>query len=78
MNKQGKLITIIIAFMIAINVLPFTMTETRADEPAQSANGTVSIVRLGGADRFETANKIADEGWKKSLNRRPCQRLYLR
>ena len=54
-----------LALVMAAGIMAGSPKASMAVETASDA-GKVNVVRLGGADRFDTAAKISSEGWSKA------------
>ena len=60
MRSIRKIAAALLAVLMVMSILP------AASLRAEAATGGCTVRRLGGADRFETANAIANEGWDKA------------
>ncbi|MBE6753581.1 MAG: VWA domain-containing protein [Ruminococcaceae bacterium] len=62
MKSLNKIIAVLLVMVMALMMLPVSAF-TASAETTTSAATTAVIKRLGGADRYETSTKIAQEGW---------------
>jgi len=59
-----KILSVVMALIMLLGAIPVSSMTAGAQETDLGNN--ILMVRMGGTDRFETANLIADEGWVES------------